>query len=686
MGGEATASCAAANSFQELWQLGSASFFLEPPDLFEVQTFLTAASEAEFEERKSMILTRLDACDPTVAEQLRRFWHNHKALVAHITAGLGHTIGPQEPCNSYDVAQTLEGENHDAMCRPCYEKHHGLRSAMEPEVLGPCLAFSHWLQQKLVTDVPKDAKYKQYLLFRNGNQGTIVRLGGGTQLAGGTQLIFYPMKVEFGCLPVIGTLVDAPPSSLQMISMPHAKLSFPPATLLFMTRPTPQLKLPNAAWHSAGDLARLLHRTQAPVTDWEMWSFHPVDKGFGRCSVDPSTDFQELGSWVSDQQDIGARKKAAQAAKAAEVAVKLAEVNSRKSVLASLEASHEDDIVGGKDLDVLLSSVSARLADQVLGSVPEPEQPLEEFVRDHEQKNFAKKLLRRKARTVRTHVRTLSEDEVSDSETSLASEASELSSESSSGADDWGIKGGIFAKSPDRADLVVLGPSALRKAGSGAKFKPTGAAGDALPVAGPAPPSDPGPEVLLPPPPLPPPLLPPPLLPPVWEDGPPLPAGFLPVPPLPVPRGRGRPSRARAGGSTWLGEQLGWNQVPVRFDGTLYGIIKIDVLGQQMNAHCEQCRVHMNRSCQTSDRESRSGQGRPGGHALAWVTLRKPDGSCGAKWHAAQKLVTSLPAAQPLRKEKRGIAEALPEFRDLWPQERGQRNAEDWEPEQVPYP
>ena len=199
--------CAAANSFQGPWQLGSASFPLEPPDLLEVQTFLTAASEAEFEERKSMILTRLDACDPTVAEQLRRFWHNHKALVAHITAGLGHTIGPQEPCNSYDVAQTLEGEKHDAMCRPCYEKHHGLRSAMEPEVLRPCLAFSHWLQQKLVTDVPKDAKYKQYLLFRNGNQGTIVRLGGGTQLAGGTQLIFYPMEVEFGCLPVIGTLV-----------------------------------------------------------------------------------------------------------------------------------------------------------------------------------------------------------------------------------------------------------------------------------------------------------------------------------------------------------------------------------------------------------------------------------------------------------------------------------------------
>ena len=48
---------------------------------------------------------------------------------------------------------------------------------------------------------------------------------------------------------------------------------------------------------------------------------------------------------------------------------------------------------------------------------------------------------------------------------------------------------------------------------------------------------------------------------------------------------------------------------------------------------------------------------------MAWVTLRKPDGSCGAEWHAAQKLVTSLPAAQPLRKEKRGIAEALPEFR-----------------------
>ena len=71
---------------------------------------------------------------------------------------------------------------------------------------------------------------------------------------------------------------------------------------------------------------------------------------------------------------------------------------------------------------------------------------------------------------------------------------------------------------------------------------------------------------------------------------------------------------------------------------------------------------------------------------MAWVTMRKPDGSCGEEWHAAQKLVTSLPAAQPLRKEKRGIAEALPEFRDLWPQELGQRNAEDWEPEQVPYP
>ena len=107
-----------------------------------------------------------------------------------------------------------------------------------------------------------------------------------------------------------------------MISMPHAKLSFPPATLLFMTRPTHQLKLPNAAWHSAGDLAtgRLLHRMQAPVTDWEMLSFHPVDKGFGRCSVDPSTCFQDLGSWVHDQQHAAAGKKAAAAAKAAQVA------------------------------------------------------------------------------------------------------------------------------------------------------------------------------------------------------------------------------------------------------------------------------------------------------------------------------------------------------------------------------
>ena len=240
--------------------------------------------------------------------------------------------------------------------------------------------------------------------------------------------------------------------------------------------------------------------------------------------------------------------------------------------------------------------------------------------------------------------------------------------DSGSDADSGGDGGDLpsdLSDDDDGADPAAPAPARTRGPATPARRGPAAVPGvGGPPAAAPAGAAGPAPAAA-PPPPAP---VAPPVAPPVVLGGRP---------------GRGG-ARAGCGRRGQNGHGPGYLQVEVPGRGFLV------YNGSQINAHCSLCdsKCHLNRTTAPgAEFGYRAGQGRPLGHALAWLHAEPPDGEPRTTdWHNRQKHPLSLQASQQLRLAARQAVQGDDSFEPLRQQERPTRDGEDLEPLRIPYP